>query len=70
MNCVHCNRTAHAVCRFCGRAVCKDHLKTKPYIVSLYQGKDGIQKAVIVSDAIFCGLCKPHERPVPLPELE
>ena len=70
MNCVHCNRTAQAVCRFCGRAVCKDHLKTKPFIVSLYQGKDGIQKAIIVSDAIFCGICKPHERPVSLPELD
>lgn len=70
MNCVRCNRTALAVCRFCGRAVCQDHLETKPYIVSLYQGKGGIQKAIVVPDAIYCGLCKPHERPIPLPELE
>jgi hypothetical protein len=69
MNCIQCNRTAQASCRFCGRAVCKDHLMTKPYIVSLYLGKDGINKAIIVSDAVYCGSCKPNERPVPLPDL-
>ena len=70
MNCFHCNRTAHATCRFCGRAVCKDHLKSFPYIVSLYCGEDGIQKAVVVPDAVYCGICKPREQPVPLPELK
>jgi hypothetical protein len=69
MNCIHCNRSAQATCRFCGRAVCKDHLKTKPYIVSLYQGKDGVNKAIVVSDAVYCDLCNPHERPIPLPDL-
>jgi hypothetical protein len=70
MNCFHCNRTAHATCRFCGRAVCKDHIKSFPYIVSLYRGEDGIQKAVVVPDAVYYGICKPREQPVPLPELK
>jgi hypothetical protein len=70
MNCIHCDRTAHATCRFCGRAVCKDHLKNSPFIVGLYTGEAGIYKAIVVSDAVYCGLCKPHERPVPLPELK
>jgi hypothetical protein len=70
MNCFHCDRSAYASCRFCGRAVCKEHLKTAPFIVSLYTGKDGVQKAIVVPDAVYCGICRPHERPVPLPELQ
>jgi hypothetical protein len=70
MNCIHCDRTAHATCRFCGRAVCKDHLKNSPFIVGLYTGEAGVHKAIVVSDAVYCGLCKPHERPVPLPDLK
>lgn len=70
MNCIHCNRTAHASCKFCGRAVCKDHINTFPYIVSLYEGEDDVWKAVVVPDAVFCGICKPREQPVPLPELK
>lgn len=70
MNCIHCDRTAHATCRFCGRAVCKDHLSTQAYIVSLYTGADGVQQAIVVSDAVYCGKCKPREQPVPMPELK
>ena len=70
MNCIHCERTAHATCRFCGRAVCKDHLTASPYIVALYKGEKEDQKAIIVPDAVYCGVCKPREQPVPLPELK
>jgi len=70
MNCIHCDRTAYANCRFCGRAVCKDHLQESPFIVELYQGEDGVQKAIVVPDAVYCGVCKPREQPVPLPELK
>ncbi len=70
MNCVHCNRTAHASCRFCGRAVCQDHFTSSPFIVSLYKGDDAVQKAIVVPDAVWCGVCKPREQPVPLPELK
>jgi len=70
MNCIHCNRNAHAVCRFCGRSVCKDHIRESPYIVALYQGEDETPKAIVVPDAVWCGKCKPREQPVPLPELK
>jgi hypothetical protein len=70
MNCIHCDRSAHATCRFCGRAVCKEHIQQSPYIVSLYQGENGILKAIVISDAVYCGLCTPREKPVPLPELK
>ena len=69
MNCIDCNRSAHAACRFCGRAVCQDHMKEAPYIVALYPGEDSVQKAIVVPDAIWCGVCKPREQPVALPEL-
>ncbi len=70
MNCIHCNRTAHAACRFCGRAVCQNHIAEAPFIVSLYAGTDGVQKAIVVPDAVYCGKCKPREQPVALPELK
>ncbi len=70
MNCIHCDRTAHANCRFCGRAVCKEHLQAMPYIVNLYTGEKGDHMAIVVPDAVYCGICKPRERPVPMPELK
>jgi hypothetical protein len=70
MNCIHCNRTAFAACRFCGRAVCREHLSESPYIVGLFKGDDDIQKAIVVPNAVWCGICKPREQPVPLPELK
>ena len=70
MNCVHCERSAHATCRFCGRGVCKDHFTEAPYIVGLYTGDQGIQKAIVVPNAVYCGICKPREQPVPMPELK
>ncbi|MCL6451402.1 MAG: hypothetical protein K6T75_08930 [Acetobacteraceae bacterium] len=69
MNCFECGAPAVGVCRFCGRAVCKNHVQTMPYIVALYQGRDGVTKAVAVSDVLYCGFCRPQPRPVPMPEL-
>ena len=68
MECWHCGRPAQAICRFCGRAVCKDHAKMLPSIVSVF-GDDGKNKAVVVGDAVWCGLCKPQEEPVELSDL-
>ncbi len=70
MNCIHCERTAHATCRFCGRGVCKDHIKTSPFILGLYKGEEGINKAIVVPDAVYCGICNPREQPVALKELK
>jgi hypothetical protein len=68
MDCWHCRRTAVAVCRFCGRAVCENHVKTRPYILDVFQS-DTTPRALVVEDAIFCGACKPRPDPIDLPEL-
>ena len=65
MNCIKCERPAHGVCRFCGRAICKEHSSTMPYIISTFNEKDKV-KAIIVEDAFFCGICKPREEPADL----
>ena len=70
MNCWHCERPAYGTCRFCGRGVCKEHAQTLPHIEELYRGEDGIQKALVVADALWCGVCKPKEDPVELPQLK
>jgi len=69
MDCWHCKRSAVGTCRFCGRGVCEDHVKTRPYILGLYRGKDDNQKALVVEDALHCGACRPRADPVELPEL-
>ena len=70
MNCIYCDRTAHASCRFCGRGLCKDHFQELPYILMLYEGEKNVHKAIVVPDAMYCGKCPPREKPVPMPELK
>ncbi|MEJ2737095.1 MAG: hypothetical protein P8189_26615 [Anaerolineae bacterium] len=69
MNCWHCDRPAHGVCRFCGRAVCKEHTRTMPYILDIFGKETGPPQALVVADAVWCGVCRPKEDPVELPEL-
>ena len=69
MDCWHCRRGAVGVCRFCGRAVCVDHVETLPYVLELFRGKD-VTRALVVEDALFCGACRPRPDPLDLPELD
>jgi hypothetical protein len=69
MNCWHCDRPAHATCQFCGRGVCREHVKDLPRIVAIYRSGQGTHKALVVGDAAWCGVCHPREDPVELPEL-
>lgn len=57
-----------ATCRFCGRAVCEDHVQVHPYILELFRSQD-TTKALVVEDAVFCGACTPRPAPLDLPEL-
>jgi hypothetical protein len=68
MDCWHCKRTAVGSCRFCGRGICEDHVKTHPYILDLFGSS--ATRALIVEDALFCGACTPRPEPVELPELD
>jgi hypothetical protein len=69
MNCWHCKHTAVGTCRFCGRGICEDHVKIRPYILELLEGDGGV-RALVVDDALHCGACHPRPNPVPLPELD
>src|SRR4051795_10661067 len=71
VDCGTCEKTALGACRFCGRGACREHAQVRPFIVGLYRGKpDELVKAVVVEDALHCGVCHPRGEPVPLPELE
>ena len=70
MNCWHCDRPAHGVCRFCGRAVCKDHAQTLPYITELYRNHKNQYKALVVGNTLYCGVCEPKEDPILVRGLE
>ncbi len=69
MKCFHCDEDARGVCQFCGRALCKEHMKKMPAILTIYIGAANMPKAVVVSDALFCGVCKPQPEPIEMPEL-
>lgn len=70
MECWHCERPAHASCRFCGRAVCKTHTQEMPYIIDTYRTLDGTYKALVVAGAVYCGVCKPQQDPITLQHME
>lgn len=70
MQCIHDNKTARGICRFCGRALCEDHMKKNmPFIVTIYVGEKNTPKAIVVGDALWCGICKPQPEPIEMPEI-
>ena len=69
MKCFHCEEPARGVCSFCGRALCKEHMKKMSAILTIYVGEANVPKAVVVSDALYCGVCKPQPEPIEMPEL-
>ena len=66
MECWQCERPAQAVCRFCGRAVCKEHAQTRAFVLEIYRGRDARYKGLTVADVIWCGLCQPQDDPIVL----
>jgi hypothetical protein len=69
MKCHKCGTDPIGVCAFCGRAVCDDCKATMPFILTMYVGDEGVPKAVVVSNALWCRTCKPQPEPIPMPEL-
>lgn len=42
-----------------------------PFVLDLFRGrKHEILRALVVDDALHCGVCRPKGEPVELPELE
>jgi len=71
LDCWVCERTALGACRFCGRGTCREHAKTHPFLIDVFRGnKHPTLRALVVDDALHCGVCKPRGEPVELPELE
>jgi hypothetical protein len=71
MDCWTCERTALGACKFCGRGVCREHAKMHPFILDVFRGtKHEKLRALVVDDALHCGVCRPKGDPVELPELE
>jgi hypothetical protein len=70
MNCWKCDRPAHGICRFCGRAVCKEHAQTLVRIEHLYHTSDERQMALVVPDVLYCGECQPRQDPIELESLK
>jgi hypothetical protein len=69
VDCWTCRRTAIGVCRFCGRGVCENHAKERPYILELFH-RSKATNALVVEDALHCGACTPRPDPIHLPELD
>ncbi|RMD47755.1 MAG: hypothetical protein D6835_07055 [Candidatus Thermofonsia bacterium] len=70
MNCWECNRPATAVCKFCGRGVCKAHTQERPYVIHTYRTSKNEYKAIVVDGAVWCGTCKPQDDPITLTNME
>lgn len=70
MDCWVCKKSALGICRFCGRGLCEEHAQFHPYILELYRSENPkVTKALVVEDALFCGICKPRPQPVEMEEL-
>ena len=69
MECWQCGAPASGVCQFCGRAVCREHAKKMPHILTVYVGQGQIPKAIVTADALYCGICRPQPEPIEMPEI-
>jgi hypothetical protein len=70
MKCWKCGKDAYGICKFCGRAVCKEHVTEMPFVLTVYCHGQDDAKAIVVSGALCCGICKPIPSPVAMPELD
>ena len=60
-----CGTAAEGVCRFCGRAVCKRHARTRAFLFEAWE-QDGELRGLAIEDALYCGVCSPRSQPVGL----
>lgn len=69
MECWIGSEVACGVCKFCGRAVCKAHAREMPYLTVVYPRGTALE-GLAVEGVLWCGVCKPHPRPVGLDFLD
>jgi hypothetical protein len=65
MECWVCDATPKGLCRFCNRAVCKQHAQTRPFLFEVWEDH-GDLRGLAVEDALYCGVCKLHAEPIDL----
>ena len=67
MTCWICNSPAQAICRFCGRAICRAHARSLPFVLEMFRRQsDKKLMGLAVDSVVHCGLCRPEPEPVPL----
>jgi hypothetical protein len=69
MQCWICAAPANAICRFCGRAVCRNDARIHPFVLEVYES-GGTHYGLAVEDSIHCGVCKPKPDPVKMEFLD
>ncbi len=63
---MHCwvgGEVADGICRFCGRAVCKKHAQSHPYVLETWLDGTNL-RGLAVEDALWCGVCKVPPSPL------
>ena len=65
MRCWTCGAESNGMCRFCGRAVCKEHARTRAFLFEAWD-RDGTLEGLAIEDALYCGVCHPRAEPVGL----
>ncbi len=60
MKCFICEKEAVAICKYCGRAICKEHTKEGPLVVhGIGIGGVGAHREWLeIRGAVWCGICK------------
>ena len=69
MKCWLCDEPARATCKFCGRFVCREHVKPMSTFIAMFLGMGETPKGLAVANVIWCGECEPQPEPIPMPEL-
>lgn len=67
--CWVCDQDASASCQFCGRFVCKSHAHSQVFPMAIFVGKNETPKVLVVANAIWCGICRPQQDPMEIPEI-
>jgi len=63
MRCWVGGEEAEGACKFCGRAVCKKHARTRAFLFETWQDGEHL-RALVVQDALWCGVCQVRETPL------
>jgi len=45
-------------------------VQEKPFIIHTYRTTAGVYRAIVVADAVWCGVCRPQQDPITLQNME